>query len=231
MDKTEKLSVVTFGSDKPKKIECRLSELSLTLKDGGVMSLRVTVVLSITGKINRILLKAEDIEFLNKEFSANKLADLLPRQMESSTIEMLIGNDYYFELLQPRKIDLEEGLFLFYSKLGWILSGQVHNATGETYEPSLLVGTLGSVPMEIKVNTHMLTNIDPFLVPQPNLERFWNLESIEIKESPIAIDDDQALDNFNKTIEYTDGRYLVTWPWKDSSPDLPDNYRLAVGRL
>ena len=70
------------------------------------MLLKVTVVPSITGKINRTPLKAEDIEFLNKEFSADKLADSLPCQMESSTIEMLIGNDYYFELLQPRKIDL-----------------------------------------------------------------------------------------------------------------------------
>jgi len=230
-DKTEKLSVVTFGSDKQKKITCRLSELSLTLKDGSVMSLKVTVVPSITGKINRIPLKAEDIEFLNKEFSANKLADSLPRQMESLTIEMLVDNDYYFELLQSRKIDLGEGLFLFYSKLGWILSGQVHNTTEGTNEPSLLVGTLGSVPMGIKVNTHMLTIIDPSLESQSNLERFWNLELIGIKESPIAVDDDQALDNFNKTIEYTDDRYLVTWPWKDSSPDLPDNYHLAVGRL
>ena len=82
------------------------------------MSLKVTVVPSITGKINQIPLKAEDIEFLNREFSADKLADSLPCQMESSTIEMLIGNDYYFELLQPRKTDLGEGLFLFYSKLG-----------------------------------------------------------------------------------------------------------------
>ena len=52
LDQTEKLSVVTFGSDKPKKIECRPSELSLILKDGSVMSLKVTVVPSITGKIN-----------------------------------------------------------------------------------------------------------------------------------------------------------------------------------
>ena len=74
----------------------------------------------------------EDIEFLNKEFSADKLADSLLHQMESSTIEMLIGNDYYFKLLQPRKIDLGEGLFLFYSKLGQILSGQVYNSTEET---------------------------------------------------------------------------------------------------
>ena len=183
LDQTEKLSVVTFGSDKPKKIECRPSELSLILKDGSVMSLKVTVVPSITGK-------AEDIEFLNREFSADKLADSLPCQMESSTIEMLIGNDYYFELLQPRKIDLGDGLFLFYSKLGWILSGQVHGNTEEISEPSLLVSTIGSVPMGIKMNTHMLTSIDLSLEPQPNLEHFWNLESIGIRESPISVDDD-----------------------------------------
>ena len=47
----------------------------------------------------------------------------------------------------------------------------------------------------------------------------------------IAVDDDRALGNFNKTIEFTDSRYLVAWPWKESSPDLPDNYQLAVGRL
>ena len=68
----------------------------------------------------------------------------------SNGIEMLIGNDYYFELLQPRKIDLGEGLFLFY------LSGQVHGNTEEISEPSLLVSTIGSVPMGIKMNTHML---------------------------------------------------------------------------
>ena len=82
--------------------------------------------------------------------------------------------------------------------------------------------------MGIEVNTHMLTNIDLSLEPQPKLEHFWNLESIGIKKSPIVVDDDRALDNFNKTTEFTDGRYLVTWPWKESSPD---NYQLAVGRL
>ena len=88
---------------------------------------------------------------------------------------MLIGNDYYFELLQPRKIDLGEGLFLFYSKLGWILSGQVHNNTEESSETNLLVNTIGSVPVGIKVNSHMLTNIDLSLESKPNLDCFWNL--------------------------------------------------------
>jgi len=38
---------------------------------------------------------------------------------------MLIGNDYYFDLLEPRKMDLGGGLFLFHSMLGWILGGRV----------------------------------------------------------------------------------------------------------
>ena len=54
IDPTEKLSVVTFGSDKPKRIDYRPSKLELLLKNGSVMSLKVAVVPSITGKINRV---------------------------------------------------------------------------------------------------------------------------------------------------------------------------------
>ena len=111
------------------------------------------------------------------------------------------------------------------------LSDQVHSNTEEISESTLLVSTIGSVPRGIKMNTHMLTSIDLSLEPQPNLEHFWNLESIGIRESPVAVDDYRVLDHFNKTIEFVDGRYLVTWPWKEPSPDLPDNYQLAVGRL
>ena len=195
------------------------------------MSLRVTVVPNITEKINRAPLKTEDIVFLNKEFTKDKLADSLPCQTESSAIEMLIGNDHYFELLQPRKIDLGEGLFLFHFKLGWILGGQVHNTTEEVSESGLLVTTVGLVLRGIKMNTHMLTSIDHSLESKPNLEHFWSLESIGITDSPVAADDDQALDNFNKTFKFVDGRYLVSWPWKELNPDLPDNYQLAVGQL
>ena len=60
----------------------------------------------------------EDVEFLTTEFSEGKLADSLPYQSESSTVTI-----YYYELWQPRKLDLGGGLFLLCSKLGWILGG------------------------------------------------------------------------------------------------------------
>ena len=52
---------------------------------------------------------------------------ILYHHAESSSIEMLIGNDYYFDLLEPRKMDLGDGLCLFHSKLGWILGGELSN--------------------------------------------------------------------------------------------------------
>ena len=44
-------------------------------------------------------------------------------------------------------------------------------------------------------------------------------------------DDDQALESFQKTIKYNNNQYFVTWPWKEQSPLLPENYQLALGRL
>ena len=66
---------------------------------------------------------------------------------------------------------------------------------------------------------------------KPDFEQFWNLESLGITESPSKSDDDIALDKFNKSVTFTKGRYMVTWPWKEESPDLPENYQLALGRL
>jgi len=82
------------------------------------MCLDVSVVPNITGIINRFPLKAQHIEFLNNKFGKNMLADSLPHYPELAKIDMLIGNDWYFDLLEPQKLDMGDGLFLFNLKLG-----------------------------------------------------------------------------------------------------------------
>ena len=128
-------------------------------------------------------------------------------------------------------MDLRPGLCLFQSRLGWILGGQLLTENSASEEPTLLISTMGIPPMGIRLTTHMLTTVDSSLLTKPNLDRFWNLESLGIVESPLTSDDDQAIDHFNKTVQFTEGRYMVTWPWKDKVPGLPQNYQLAVGRL
>ena len=232
LNSTERLSVVTFGTNKPKKIDCKLSKVQLSLQDKSTTTLNVTVVPNITGTIHRVPLIAEDLEFLKKRFNQDMLADSLPCHTESATIDMLIGNDYYFDLLEPQKLDLGGKLFLFNSKLGWILGGQTENTYArKTTVPSLLASTVGTVSVGPETTTPMFSNTDPSLACKPDLEQFWNLESIGIMDSPKMCDDDQALENFQKMIRHEDNRYFVTWPWKDSNLLLPDNYQLASGRL
>ena len=99
-------------------------------------------------------------------------------------------------------------------------------------EESLLVSSMGVTPTNTDTATHnMLTSVESAIATKPNLELFWNLESLGITESPLTCDDDLALDHFNKTAKLVDGRYEVTWPWKEENPNLPSNYYLALGRL
>ena len=39
------------------------------------------------------------------------------------------------------------------------------------------------------------------------------------------------MEQLNESLKFEDGRYQVTWPWKEENPDLPANRELSVGRL
>ena len=67
------------------------------------------------------------MKFLKDSSLEEKLANTLVTNTESFQVDMLLGNDYYFDLLQPRKISLGNGYFLFQSKLGWVLWRKGHS--------------------------------------------------------------------------------------------------------
>lgn len=58
----------------------------------------------------------------------------------------------------------------------------------------MLMGSIQTAPSDVRVDA------------------FWNLENIEITDSPWEKDDDQALKAFEKTVKIKDGRYEVGWP-------------------
>ena len=74
----------------------------------------------------------------------------------------------------------------------------------------------------------MLPALDPCIPSKPTIELFWELESLGIMESHST--SDAALDQFNNTVKFVDGRHMVTWPRKEKNADLPENYQLAFGR-
>lgn len=76
----------------------------------------------------------------------------------------------------------------------------------------------------------MLTSVDSSVPTKPDLEDFWNVETIGIKDHE-QNDNDRANTLFQESLRFEEGRYQVKWPWKDENPELPVNRDLAMGRL
>ena len=69
------------------------------------MNLIANIVPTISGTIQRksMKLSSEHLEHLVKSV---ELADSIPSENESSTTELLIGNDFYLDLILSQKIEI-----------------------------------------------------------------------------------------------------------------------------
>ena len=76
------------------------------------------------------------------------------------------------------------------SKLGWILSGRTSENVSNITETGMLILPYGT---EIQRESPMLTCADKSLPLKPNMEDFWNIETIGISDSPMELNDNLAL--------------------------------------
>ena len=83
--------------------------------------------------------------------------------------------------------------------------------------------------MERILEHRFFTSIDDAVPNKPELEDFWNIESIGVTDKPNVKNDKVAMETFKNTLKFEDERYQVTWPWKTENPDLPQNRQLANG--
>ena len=171
---------------------------------------------------NSIFHSSETLDHLVRSLD---MADTIPSETETSTVELLIGNNYYFDIILSQKI--KPGLYLLASKLGWILTYRTSEVKSELNQTNMLILTYG---MNVS-NTSVFTSIDDVTPSKPDLKDFWNIESIGVYDNLRMSNDEKVMRNFKETITFENGRYQVTWPWKDIPPDLPLNRELAMGRL
>ena len=229
MGELTELSLVTFGSKKPQIYRAPTTKVDITFKYGSTCTITANVVPSITGNIQTgpiNLSSVQDREHLVKQYA---LADTLPCERESTTIELLIGSDYYLDFILPQKVEVQPGLYLLASKLGWLLSGRTSQYTKDKQEETnMLVLTYGT---GIESRTNLYTNVDKSLHTKANLEDFWKLETIGINDSPVDPLDIEIHQSFYDSLQYKDSRYHESWPWKYEHPPLPENRELAFGRL
>ena len=134
-----------------------------------------------------------------------QLADDLPGG--EMTIDILIGQDMFWELISGEVVRGDKGIIAQRSVFGWVLSGSCGN-------PST-----GGVAM---------LNISN--IPEDIISKFWDLESIGVEEKS---DSDLFMDRFKEDIVYIEesGRYEVGLTWKEKHPPLLDNRSTAVSCL
>ena len=154
MGNRDDIMLVTFGSEKPTRIRPPTTKLDIRLKDGSTLQISANVVPQIAGSIQRwpVNLKSfQNWEYLWGEFP---LADDLPKETETSSIELLLEMTTIWTSFYHKKIEVQTGIYLLGSKLGWILSGRTSENVSNIPETGMLILTYGN---EIQRESSMLT--------------------------------------------------------------------------
>ena len=88
-DKDE-FMLVTFSSEKSKRTESRNTKLDIVLKDGSILTISANVVPQIAKSIQRRPVNIKTLENWNYLWKECSLADDLPTERETSSVELLI---------------------------------------------------------------------------------------------------------------------------------------------
>jgi len=119
----ETLSISTFSSQCPHTIDTYVVHFTIITKESSDLNLNANVLTQITSPIQRGPLQPSDLKFLQL-ISHEKLADVIPDSADTDTIDILIGSDYFWSIVDNERIVLPSGLFLLSSKLGYLLTGK-----------------------------------------------------------------------------------------------------------
>ena len=148
----------------------------------------------ICGIVQRKALTFCSSEYLDHLIKSLDLADTIPLETESSQVELLVGNDYYLDIILSQKIEVQPGLYLLSSKLGWILTGRSSELETSANETNMLILTYGTNITQ----TNVFQSIDSATPTKPDLEDFWNMETIGVLDHPTAENDEMVKSSLRK---------------------------------
>ena len=206
------LSIATFGSLAGTTRTCPIVTVNLNLNGHPPISLELYVMPTICEPLvgQPITACIETHQHLSKLELADS-ADDLP----NLPVDLLLGSDYYWQLVTGKVLKWSTGPAAIHTKLGWVLSGP------STCDESKGNSTNCAV-------THVLCSgtqpEDPSLNSQ--LNAFWELELLGIQEKERTLYDD-----YITAIHFENGRYKVPLPWKEFHERLPNHYDISLTRL
>lgn len=115
-------SIMTFGSMEEQQ-ECHLVRIGIQLKDGGCFEIPI-----LAGPLICDSLAATPIQFCIKNYSHLQeldIADMAQDCGSTMTPQVLIGSDFYWQLVTGKLIRGEGGPVALQTRLGWVLTGPI----------------------------------------------------------------------------------------------------------
>ena len=121
--------------------------------------------------------------------------------------QILIGLDLFFEFFVSAS-PTKSGFSVIQTLVGPIVAGKGFMERVEAVEEQ----------------TAMFSALD--------VDSFWRLESVGIHDSPIEREDSLAVDQLTNSLNrQKDGRYSVSWPYKENLPEVTENFGVALAGL
>ena len=193
----------TFGTTNPSGMMTQQTKFRLVQKNGTVKSLKAKIVQTISGPVSK---RRVD---LAKYRDACKDLDMVeePVNMDDLQLDILIGNDYYEDIIGLNKRQIDNGLYVVSSTVGWMFSGRINGPEGDS-EYSMFVNE-----DEKDVET-----------------KLWDLDTIGVKHTN---DEDKIsmMEELRNRTKQVSKRYQVPWMWMLPKTELARNYTYAEARL
>ena len=187
--------VFAFRAGKPTEITASIVTVFLKSKKGNTVSIKASVVLEISGNVQRAPIKIENqFKIINKY----ELTDTLPKHTESSAIGILIGKDYYNDIISTERMKIQEGLYIIKSKFGWMINGRTKAKEGNKNEKAMLI--MAQSTNNILPEINQFKPVEPSLQPAPDTDEFSKLKTTDIIPPEKTKIDDGVMEHFNNTI-------------------------------
>ena len=210
---TEPFSVAGFGGHTTPKEQRPLVQVGLQKGRSETVYVKAAVVDVVCSPI-----QGKRVDIAKEEYGhlyGMQLAD--DGTEEPVQIEMLIGADYYWDIVFGEVVRGKKGPVAMRTKFGYVLSGRSRSLNLFANEPatSLLTTSLMSESKEEEGENMSAC-----------LQKLWDLESIGIREEVTA----SQVPRNDIVFDEKEGKYEVSQVWKQNHELLGDNYLLAKKR-
>ncbi|GFW15507.1 uncharacterized protein TNCV_4656471 [Trichonephila clavipes] len=197
----ENLSICTFGAKETETKTLNIVKIKLKNRDDPNLCIEIEAVETEHISITNLPTPDRNIDKKFRYLKNVQLADSY--EFNDKEISILIGADYYYQVVTGRITRLNKNLVTVETLFGWSLQGQ------STDSEDLLT-------MSVIVNESNISK---------QLSEFWNLENLGIEAE---VSDEENIDNdimseFEAGISYQNKRYKVKFPWKPNMKTLLEN--------